>query len=308
MIPLLLLYKIIELFLIMLLGFILVKSKLIKAEDSLLLSKLSLYLFMPAVIINSFNIMLTDEIMSGLALAFLAAIAIHIVLLPVGRIYRKLSGATSAEQASVVYSNAGNLIIPIVSYVLGDEWVVYSLAFLSVQIFFLWTHGIRLFNKSEKLDIKKILLNINIIAIVIGFIMMLSGLRLPKIIGAITSSLGSMLGPVGMIIAGMLASRIDFKKVMKSGRIYIVTAMRMIVCPIIMLLLLKLGFGWTGIESADSILLISFLASITPAASTVMQFAQISNSDADFAAAINIVTTIVCIITMPVFVALFQIL
>lgn len=308
MIPLLLLYKIIELFLIMLLGFILVKSKLIKAEDSLLLSKLSLYLFMPAVIINSFNITLTDEIMSGLALAFLAAIAIHIVLLPVGRIYRKLSGATSAEQASVVYSNAGNLIIPIVSYVLGDEWVIHSLAFLSVQIFFLWTHGIRLFNKSEKLDIKKILLNINIIAIVIGFIMMLSGLRLPKIIGAVTSSLGSMLGPVGMIIAGMLASRIDFKKVMKSGRIYIVTAMRMIVCPIIMLLLLKLGFGWTGTESADSVLLISFLASITPAASTVMQFAQISNSDADFAAAINIVTTIVCIITMPVFVALFQIL
>ena len=41
----------------------------------------------------------------------------------------------AVEKASMIYSNAGNLIIPIVTAVLGKEWVIYSSAFLSVQLF-----------------------------------------------------------------------------------------------------------------------------------------------------------------------------
>ena len=60
--------------------------------------------------------------------------------------------------------NAGNLIVPIVTYVLGEEWVIYSSAFLIVQLVFLWTHGVRLFS-DDKLSIKKIILNVNMIAV-----------------------------------------------------------------------------------------------------------------------------------------------
>jgi hypothetical protein len=60
------------------------------------------------------------------------------------------------------------------------------------------------------------------------------------------------------------------------------------------------------VANADNILLISFLASITPAATTVLQFAQIHDHDAEYATAINIFTTVVCIVTMPLFVMLFQ--
>ena len=81
MIAQLLLYKIFQLFLIMILGFVLVKLKLVKSEDSIVLSKLSLYLFMPAVIINAFNVKMTNDIVIGLVVAFCVAILIHIVLL-----------------------------------------------------------------------------------------------------------------------------------------------------------------------------------------------------------------------------------
>jgi predicted permease len=60
------------------------------------------------------------------------------------------------------------------------------------------------------------------------------------------------------------------------------------------------------VVNGENILLISFLASITPSAATVMQLAKIYEKDADFAAAINIVTTIVCIVTMPLFVAIYN--
>ena len=39
---------------------------------------------------------------------------------------------------------------------------------------------------------------------------------------------------------------------------------------------------------------------ITPTASTVMQFAQIQGKDAEYATAINAISTIGCIITMPI--------
>lgn len=106
MIPQLLLYKILQLIIIMILGFALVKIKLVKSEDSIVLSRLSLYLFMPSVIINAFNIEMNDDILKGLAIAFLIAILIHIVLLAVDFILKKYCKATTVERASIVYSNA----------------------------------------------------------------------------------------------------------------------------------------------------------------------------------------------------------
>ncbi len=306
MISVLLFYKILQLAAIMLCGFILVKSGMIKHKDSEVLSKISLYLLMPAVIINSFDVEITGELSKGIALSFGAAFAIHIVFLGVDWVYARVFRGTEVERASVVYPNSANLIIPIVASVLGDEWVIYTCGFLSVQLLFFWTHGIRLFDNREKFSLKKILLNINIIAIAAGALMMLSGIRLPSGVKGVTESLGSMLGTVAMLIAGMLMAEFDFKKMIANKRLWLVIVMRMIICPLIILALIKAALPFVGIESADKILLISYLASITPSAATIMQFAQVYKKETDFAVAVNIFTTVICIGTMPLLVALYS--
>lgn len=306
MVSQLLLYKILQLFFMLGLGFLLVKTKIIKGIESKVLSKLSLYLFMPAVIINCFSLDMTESIIKGLLLAFFAAIIIHIVLLCLDIVCKKILKGASVERASVIYSNAGNLIIPIVTFVLGEKWVIYSCAFLVVQIVFMWTHGLSLFSDDENFDFRKIFLNVNMIAIYIGFAMLLFNFKLPVFVKDITSELGNMLGPVGMIITGMLAADMDFKKALIDKRIYVVAFFRMIICPLLMFVLLKIILSLVCLENADSILLVSYLACITPSASTITQFAQIYNKDTDFAVAINIVTTLVCIITMPLFVHFFN--
>ena len=307
MIAYLLFNKILQLSVFMLFGFIMVKLKLVKGSDSTVLSKLCLYLLMPAALINSFDVELTPEVAVGIALAFGAAIFLHFLLLGVDFGYKKIFNGTSVERTSVIYSNAANLIIPIVTYVLGGEWVIYSCAFMSVQIVFLWTHAIRLFSSDSKLNLKKIFLNSNIIAVIIGVIMLVSGFRLPPFAKDITSSLSGMLGVVAMLVAGMLAATMDFKSVLKNKRLYLVLFMRLVVCPFIVLGVLKTALMFISIPDAKNILLISYMACITPPAATITQFAQINNKDADFAVAINIVATILCIATMPLFVALFQI-
>ena len=203
-----------------------------------------------------------------------------------------------------MYSNAGNLIVPIVTYVLGEEWVIYSSAYLIVQLVFLWTHGVRLFS-DQKISLKKILLNINVIAVVSGFLIMILGLKLPDFIGEITSSLGAMLAPAGMIIAGMLAASVDFGKMLRIKRLYFIMMARLVICPVIIMFLLK-GIALTvRITDIDTVMLISYLACITPTASTVMQFSQIYGKDSYYATAINTITTVGCIITMPLLIMFF---
>ena len=305
MIAQLLLYKIIQLFLIMILGFVLVKAKLVKSEDSSVLSKLSLYLFMPAVIINAFNVEVTDDIITGLAIGFFVAVLIHIVSLVTDFVLKRYLKATNVERASIMYSNAGSLIVPIVTYVLGGEWLIYSSAYLIVQQVFLWTHGVRLFS-DQKISLKKILLNINMLAVISGFVIMFSGLRLPNFIGEITSSLGAMVTPAGMIIAGMLAASVDFKKMLGNKRLYFVMIARLVIYPVIIMFLLKGISLIVRTPNVDTVMLISYLASITPAASTVMHFSQIYGKDSCYATAIIAVTTIGCIITMPLLILFFN--
>ncbi|MBO5907154.1 MAG: AEC family transporter [Clostridia bacterium] len=308
MIPYLLFYKIVQLFIFMLLGFLIVKLKLLKSEDAAVLSKISIYILMPAAIISAYDVEVTEAISSGLVLAFGAAFLIHLLLLLVDLIYKKTLRPSGAERASAVYSNAGNIIIPLVSFILGSEWIIYTTAFLSVQLLFLFTHGERLFKEDKSISIKKIILNPNILAIAAGLIMILSSLRLPSIVGEVADALGSMVGTVGMLIAGMAMASVDFGAVFKTKSVYICSAVRMLVCPLLVFVLLKgiLALPFLSIENAESILLISYLAAMTPAAATITQFSKLYKSGEDISVSINALTTLLGILTMPLFVMLFQ--
>ena len=308
MIPLLLLYKIFQLFFVMVIGFALVKLRLIKSEDSLALSRISLYILMPCAIINSFNISLTKDIISGLILSFGAGIAIHLLLLAIDAVFRKAAKATAVERASVFYSNAANLIIPIVSFVLGDEWVIYTLGFMSVQLAFLWSHGVGIFEPRERVKLKKIFLNPNILAIIFGLIILVSGIRLPKFATEITASFGGVLGYVGMLIAGMTAATLDFKKALANKRLYLSVIMRVVICPLIIFILLWISLCFINIANAKQILLISFLATTTPSAASIMQLSQLYETEVDYSVAINILSTVLSCATIPLFVVLYQII
>ena len=62
MISILLVRKIVQLFFIMILGYVLVKLRILKTEESIVLSKLSLYLVMPAAILSAFQVDFKPEI------------------------------------------------------------------------------------------------------------------------------------------------------------------------------------------------------------------------------------------------------
>lgn len=302
----LLLQQIIQLFLMILMGYIIVKTGLLKGEDSKVLSKIILYLIIPAVIINAFQVDYNDTIKKGLIAACIASLILQFVLLFLTYILQKIFHLDSVEFTSAYYSNSGNLIVPLVTYILGKEWVIYGCVFMSVQLFFIWSQGKKMISREKGVDLKKILLNINMISVFLGVILFFTKIHFPQIINQTLSSTGSMIGPLSMIVTGMLIAEVDLKYIFTNKRIYLVTFLRLILQPAIALLVINLlGMrGWH--PQGDKIILITYLAAITPCASTVTQMCQVYGNDSKYASAINVMTTLLSIVTMPLFVYLYQ--
>lgn len=304
-ISVLLFKQILSMFLMILLGFILVKQKILKSQDSRILSVILLYLVMPCVILNAFQVDYSDDTMLGLLFAGGVAVVMHIIMLTVTAILGKVFHLTEVERASVIYSNAGNLIVPIVTAILGSEWVIYSSAYLIVQTILIWTHGKSLLSGEKGADLKKIVTNTNLIAIAVGVVLFASGLRLPSVLAQTVSSVGNMVAPASMFITGMLIAGMDWTDIFGKKRTYAIVFLRMIFFPAIMLVLMRFCVGIAPMENAQTVLIITLLACCTPPASTVTQMAQVYHRDAEYASAVNVISTLLCIVTMPVVVALY---
>ena len=302
----LLINKITTMLLMMLAGVLLVKLKLVKPEESKVLSTCAVYLILPVTIVRTFQVTLTDDVMAGFLLTTAASVLILLgfvfLSIPAKRIFR----LTPVEQASIVYSNAGNLILPLVTAVLGDQYIIYATPFMAVQLVFLWSHGKSVICGEKGFNVKKVLLNVNIISVAAGILVMLLGIRFPSVIDDTMSSLSSLLAPTAMLTTGFLLGGMDLKRILMNKRIWLVSLLRLIIFPLIVLLVLRFSGLETLVADGRRLLLISLFAAAAPSAATVMQQAQVYGSEADYAGAINVVTTTLCIVTMPLMTMLYE--
>lgn len=282
----LLIQQICQLFIMIFFGFLLVRGRVLTAENSKVLSILLLYVACPCAIINSFMIDFTSDKLIGLGISFLGAILVHIIFIPLANLLGKIFGFTPIEKATLIYSSG----------------------YMVIQTILLWTHAKSLVCNEPSFDIKKILLNINIIAIIIGICLFMFQLQLPSLLVDTFSKVGSMMGPLAMIVIGMLIGEMDLRSIFVEKRTYLISLFRLVVFPLIMILIFK----FTGMSrltvDADKILLITILAASAPPAATITQFAQLYNKHPGYASIMNVMGVIFSIITMPFMIMIYQLL
>ena len=143
----------------------------------------------------------SPAVVTGLLYAFALAIALHALLLLLARLLRRPLRLDVIERTCIIYTNAGILVIPLVRALLGEDYVIYSCAFLVVQQVLLWTHCRSLLCGTRGFAWKKIIGNVNIIAILIGGALFILRLPLPGLVNDLFSQLGAMVGPIGMLLA-----------------------------------------------------------------------------------------------------------
>lgn len=106
-ISLILMEEIAKLFLIMFMGYALVKTKLLRVQDSKVVSVILVYLVIPCMIVHAFQIDDSPQVRTGLLFAFAAAAAVHVLFLLFTAILRKPCRLSTIEQLTVIYTNAG---------------------------------------------------------------------------------------------------------------------------------------------------------------------------------------------------------
>lgn len=309
-----LLEKIAALFLCLLAGFLLVRLKVLKADMGKAISALLLYALVPCAVLKAFQVENTPQVQSQLFLAFGAAIVSQVLLLLPSSLIRKTLHTDTVEHMSIIYSNAGNIIIPLIIGALGEQYVIYTVAYISVQLVFLWTHcraamegrGMPHGKQALLNTAKQVLLTPSILAILLGLVLFFTGVRLPGPVNDGVDMMGSMIGPASMVITGMLLGGMTMKKVLSYRRVWLIAGMRLVIVPLLTLAVLAFGGRLLDSGEARRVLFIVFLATSSPAASTVTNMSQLYDRDADYAGVINVVTTLLCIITMPLLALLYS--
>lgn len=307
-ISILLAEQITAMFLMMAVGYTIVKIGLFTTKDSKIISNIVVYVCNPCVIIDSFQIELTTEKLKGFLLAIAVSVVVHIVLIAGTGLLSKVLNFNSIEKASIIYTNSGYLVIPLVKAVLGEEWVFYTTAFILVQTALIWTHGVKLIGQEKDLGIMKIIRNPNVIATLIGLIMFMTEFRLPTIIGTCVSGFGDMISPASMLVIGMVIGDVNLLWVFRQKRPYLICFVRLILFPVAA----SAAFAFLGHlglhEDAEYILMIVLIATAAPAAAMVTQLTQIYDRDSKYASVINVMSVIFCIVTMPFMILLYELL
>ena len=283
-------------FIIVIIGALCYKFKIINDEGKKQLSALVLNIVNPLLIFLSYQTDIRSDLMEGFiwsgimgALTFGLFIGLSFI------IFRSKNNADAViERFSVIYSNCGFMGTPLIFGVFGNDGVFIMNGFFTMFNLFVWTHGIMTMKgeKSAK-DLLKVFRTPAVIAIAAGLICFFFQLRLPEIPFEALNSIAEMTTPLAMFVAGASIMSAGILNSIKSLRVYYIAAIKNLIYPII-------GLVITMFLPCDDLFKLIVLLEIScPTAAIGTMFAISYNKNAEYSAKIFAVTTILSGITLP---------
>ncbi|BES70167.1 AEC family transporter [Marinobacter nanhaiticus D15-8W] len=184
--------------------------------DSPALSKLVTMIGLPALILNAMLGMETPIwSVSDTLMAILAVLALSAV---VGAVGLKLAGLEVRGYLSMLVNpNTGNLGIPLVFSLLGDQALVHAVVISTTVQISHFTLGVWLL--SGRFSLKAILSNASIVALLVGIVWVATGLQAPQAVVRTLDMLAGMTIPVMLLLLGRSLSTINPRDLGHLGRI-----------------------------------------------------------------------------------------
>ena len=229
------------LFSLIVVGFILAKFKVLPDNAQKTLSKLENTVFIPCLVAGTFIENFTVERISSAWRLLLVSLAICVISIPIAILVSRLCAKDRYTQNiytyGLVFSNFGFMGNAVVSAIFPDiffEYLIFTLPLWTV--IYLWgVPALLIAESGEKQSLKsraKAFLNPMFVAMIIGMIIGLTGLSVPSWVSSAVSSLGNCMSPVAMLLTGITVSAISFKATFTNYKIYIVSAVRLVLLPL----------------------------------------------------------------------------
>lgn len=285
----------------MAIGLILVKAGKASLGHIKSITGILIYVLGPAMILNSFlQLEFSWEAFAKIGIYFLLSLLVQIIFFLLIFIFLGKKYSDSKYRILTVGSvlgNVGFLGMHVISSIFPTEPIVLCYSSINVMTMNLivFTIGTYLITNDKKfISIKSAILNPTTIALLISIPLFIANLHFPTAVLQPVELLAKMSTPVCMIILGMRLAQSSIKDLFTRGFVYATCVLKLVVFPVLVFLFVKI------IPMDDAVLKTTLVVlAMTPSGAIIESLAELHDCQQEFAANVVLLTTILCVITIP---------
>jgi len=289
-------------FIYMIVGVVMVKTKILKKEGRPSLIGILINITLPCMILHSFeqDVGIQELIAAGQALIISACCCVGAYLIGLLIWRKKPAEKRAVMEFATMFSNQGNAGLPIIQLVFGSQGVFYT-SFLLIPVrVLMWTLGVSLFVKQQGKDRwKTLLINPSLLVVFVGLFILLTPFKLPGPVSTAVTNIGNMTGPLSMMIIGASLADMNLREALLDKDVYILSFVRLLGLPVLSMVVLRA----LGVDTLLWQVQATLIA--MPSATNTAVLAEMYGRDHSFAAKCVFVTTIFSLVTVPCLALLF---
>jgi len=296
---------------LILVGFLLRKTSKLPENSGTVMAKMETFIFVPAL--SLFNQMTKCTVQNFtenavlILYGFVIVVCAILISYPLSKLFvrkdkssAELSYQRNIYKYALTFGNYGFMGNFIILGVWGNDFFYeYSLFVFLVGVF-CSSWGLYILipkdrNASIFANLKKGFLTPPMIALVTGMVFGLLNLSqyVPEFLISAFDSAGKCQGPVAMVLAGFVIGGYNFKELILNKKVYLVSLLRLIVIPGVIVLVLK-AFG-----TSDEIMTLALIAFGTPLGLNTIVYPAAYGGDTKTGASMTMISTTLSVITIP---------
>ena len=285
-------------FLMILIGAGLRKIQIVTTEGRRSMTNLVVNLVLPCNILYAFSNADASAFRSMLVVVVMAFLIQLVWYLLSKVLWRDMQGnRRGVMRYAFQFSNCGYLGNPVIEGLYGAQGLVYASVFLLPVRLFMWSVGLECFQEeagSFRKTIRRALTHPCVLATILGVLWMFFPIKLPNFLYNTISGFNQCLTPLTMLVIGFIMAETDLRK-MFCKDLFVITALRLLIQPMLVLAVCRLLNLETLVAEVVTVLV------SMPVANTTALLASQHDCDYTFASNVVVFTTLVSMITIPIY-------
>lgn len=298
--------QMVVLFIILLLGYIGGKTKILTPKDNKPLSTMVNCITNPCGVLYSAlcveRAMANGEVLKLIVLF----VVMYFGLILLGELTTKVLKVQLDQQGQysfmMVFSNVGYMGIPVIRVIFGEEATICVTVCIMVFYLFIYTYGVRKICSEpgqKGIDWGKAICPMTVSALlaIIGY---LAGIRVDGVLKDALKTVSNITTPCAMIIIGCALSTVPLKSVFTNWRLYVVALLKLLVIPLAVYGLLYPIMGGSVMLGVVVIIM------AMPIATIITMLSAQYDKDQTLAASSVFITTLLSVVTIPLLAAVLK--
>ena len=279
----------ISIFIIIAVGYLVKKLRIINDAGEKAITELVLYVILPCNVFASFTTQTTHKMVNDCIWILGISAGVQILAFLYTRIVFRVQKAKQRCNLSyaMISPNTGFIGSPIAEGIFGPAGLMLACIYLIPQRLMMWSVGLSMYTgvSSKRNAVRKLITHPCVIACVLGLLVMTFKITLPQWLTSPITLIGRCNTALAMIVIGMIVSRIDLKS-LKNKNVILFSIHRLIIVPLIIYLICYF------LPVSKTVFGVSVLLAAMPAGATTSMLAAKYDKDPVFAAELVVFSTL----------------